>query len=334
MENEKPLISVIVPVHNGQDCLADCIHSVEKQTYGNLEVMIVNDGSTDGTGAVCGVLAAQYGNISILTLDGEGVSAARNKGVLAARGELVTFVDADDRICADMLQILYDCMTAAGSDVAGCRFFTWSSEDEWAEESGREGAGETTGVSLYGAADYLRQQLLCGNSRCWSKLYRREIFDKTRFPEDLTIGEDLLFLIRMLPHVSRIAETAYQGYGYCCNPSSAMNREFTPAYMDQIRCWQLAREEVLRMDHSLDARVTAHYMTGIMLTVGKLAMLPAAKRREYADCVAWCSRSLKETVRTPGALARLSPAYRIKVSCYLLCPQLYLRLYHMRKTVR
>lgn len=332
MNKNEPLISVIVPVYNGQNYLENCIRSIEAQTYENFEVIVVNDGSTDDTAAVCDRLRNTYDNVRILTLNDDGVSAARNAGVDAAKGGLVTFVDADDRICADMLRSLYECMTREESDVAGCRFFIWSNEEEWRQGSRPGQAGAD--VSVYGAGSYLRDEVLCGNSRCWSKLYRREIFDKVRFPEDLTIGEDMLFLVRMLPHIARIAETGYRGYGYYRNPLGAINREFTPEYMDQVKCWQLAREEVLCTDESLDSLVTARYMTGIMLTVGKLAVLPANKRRQYTGYVRLCHENLKEVIRVPGAKRKLPEGYRLKTGLFMLSPSLYMYLYRLQKMHR
>ena len=336
MRSDEPLISVIVPACNGQDYLENCIHAVENQTYGNLEVIIVNNGSTDETAAICERLKSEYDNIYVLTLDDAGVSAARNRGIEAAQGSFIAFVDADDRICVDMLQMLYQCILDTGSDVAGCSFFTWSSEEEWKQDAAVETApGERTvgQTYVYNVDKYLREALLCGNSRCWSKLYRREIFDKVRFSEELTIGEDMLFLIRMLPYVNKIAETDYAGYGYYRNPAGAMNGEFTPRYMDQITCWQLAREEILRIDVNLDSQVTALTMMGIMLTAGKLAVLPAEQRRVYKEYVRVCHEKLKETMQVSGAFGRLSAGYRMKVRMFLLCPSLYINLYHLLKRV-
>lgn len=331
MKNDEPLISVIVPVYNGQDYLENCIRSIKGQTYGNHEVIIVNDGSTDETGAVCDKVKAAYDNVLVLTLDDEGVSVARNAGIDAAKGAFIMFVDADDRLCPETLRTLYDCLINTGSDVAGCSFFTWSSEEEWQRGAGD---GMTIGEPVtYDAKQYLKEAVLCGNSRCWSKLYRREIFDKVRFPEKLSIGEDMLFLVRMLPYVGRIAETDYKGYGYFRNPSGAINREFTPGYMDQITCWQLAREEVVRIDRSLDARVTTLYMMGIMLTAGKLAMLPTAERREKKKYIRICHEKLKGAMQVSGAYGGLSAGYRIKAGLFLLCPNLYLSLYHLRKSI-
>ena len=342
MKSDEPMISVIVPVCNGQDYLENCIRSVEEQTYGNLEIIIVNNGSTDETAAVCARLKAEYDNVRVLTMGDEGVSVARNKGIDVAQGTLITFVDADDRLCSEMLWTLYNCMIDTESDVAGCGFFTWCSEEEWKQGAARAKAfgertagGKTIGqIVTYDADRYLKEAVLCGNSRCWSKLYRREIFDKVRFPENLTIGEDLLFLVRMLPHVGSIVETDYRGYGYFQNPSGAINRAFVPRYMDQITCWELAREEIRRMDLSLDAQVTALYMMGIMLTAGKLAMLSAAKRREQSKYIKICHEKLKEAMEVSGAYGKLSLGYRIKTRLFSLCPNLYLYLYYLQKSVR
>lgn len=332
MKRDEPLISVIVPVYNGQDYLENCIRSIEDQTYGNLEVIIVNDGSTDATGAVCDRLKRSYGNVQVLTLGDGGVSVGRNTGIDAAKGDFITFVDADDRLCTETLRTLYDCMTEAGSDVAGCGFFTWSSEEEWKQNADIEKTNLQS--TFYDPHGYLKEAILCGNSRCWSKLYRREIFDKVRFEEKLTIGEDMLLLVKMLPHISRIVETDYRGYGYFSNPSGAINREFTPGYMDQITCWELAREEILHMDRNLDAQVTSLYMMGIMLTAGKLAMLSAAGRRENKEYVHTCHRKLKKAMQVSDAYGRLSIGYRLKTRLFSLCPGLYLQLYHLQKTLR
>ena len=328
MGRDLPLISVIVPVYNGQDYLEKCIESIENQTYRNLEVIIVNDGSTDATGAVCDRLRTGYANISVITMEDEGVSAARNRAIDRAAGELVTCVDADDRLRPDMLQVLYACMDKTDSDVAGCSFFPWSSEAEWE----RALTAKTSGNSrTYRREDYLREAILKGNSRCWSKLYRRSALEKVHFREGLTIGEDMLFLIEMLSHIKRIAEVDYPGYGYFQNPGGAINRDFTPRYMDQITCWKLAREEVVRINRELDARVSALLIVGIMLTAGKLAFLPAKKRREYREYTAICHKELKEAVKVSGAYAGLSVGYRIKAGLFLCCPGCYVWLYHFHK---
>lgn len=333
------LISVIVPVYNGEAYLADCIASIECQTYQNLEIIIINDGSTDGTGKVCTALQETYANVRIITLQDEGVSAARNAGIEAAKGDFITFVDADDRLRPKMIQVLYDCLIDTKSDIAGCRFFIWKDETEWKEFSERDEETSLDAPQLYTPDTYVRDAILQGNSRCWSKLYRRTAVGRTRFRTGLSIGEDMLFLVDMLESAEKITETTYVGYGYFQNPKGAINRGFTPKYMDQITCWEIAREKIssmkkissVKFEKEQSIQATAILMMGIMLTAGKLAMLSYAERKEQKKYVQVCHDKLKEAMRIKGAYGKLSIGYKVKTGLFRCFPNLYLLLYHWRK---
>ncbi len=328
-ENKKPLISVIVPVYNGQDYLEDCIKSIQAQTYENLEIIVVNDGSTDDTAAVCVRLTEIYENLHVITTEDRGVSAARNAGIDGAEGIFLTFVDADDRLRPKTLQVLYENIMGTGSDVAGCGFFCWEKAEEW--EAFLKEKCRIHRPMEYTAPEFLREQLLQGNSRCWSKLYRRSVVGDFRFPEEISIGEDMLFLIRLLPFLRKIVEVDYPGYGYFQNPAGAMNREFTPRYMDQITCWELAREEALKLDRTTEVRLASLVIVGIMLTAGKLAMLSFWERQKHKEYIKVCHEKLKEEMQTVGAYEELPKAYQLKTQMFLAMPGIYLALYHLRK---
>lgn len=334
MEKEKSKISVIVPVFNGKEYLPACINSIESQTYRNTEIIIIDDGSTDGTDGVCRSIQESYDNVKIITLRDEGVSAARNAGIEAAEGEFITFVDADDRLLPGMLRTLYDCITDTGSDIAGCRFFMWADESEWKSFSEKnEEESKTFPTKMFVPDEYIKDALLQGNSRCWSKLYRRSIIAENRFREGLSIGEDMLFLTELLPYVKTIAEMEYFGYGYFQNPHGAIHRSFTPKYMDQITCWELAGEKFFAMnkEQEIQEQTTAVLMMGIMLTVGKLAQLPSEERQKHKRYVQICHEKLKENLPVPGAYRRLSAGYKLKVGLFRYLPGLYLALYHWKK---
>ena len=324
----QPLISVIVPVYNGQDYLEKCIESIQSQTYENLEIIIINDGSTDATGQILVSLKAKYDNIHVITTEDEGVSAARNAGLNAAKGAFVTFVDADDRLRPKMLDILYQGILDTGSDICGCRFLTWKKEEEWEEQLKERYRIEKP--KTYQTMDYLEQEVLAGNSRCWSKLYRRGAIGKLRFRSGLSIGEDMLFLVELLPYVRSVSELSYPGYGYYQNPKGAMNRAFSPRYMDQITCWELARE-AMPDKPAIKSRVTTIILVAIMLTVGKIALLDGNERRKYKQYVKICHTKLREELQIAGAYDGLDKGYRLKVKLFLAMPDLYLFLYHFRK---
>lgn len=334
----KPLISVIVPVYNGQDYLSKCIESIESQTYQNLEVIIINDGSTDGTAKVCRKLAKKYENIHVINMNDEGVSAARNAGIDAAGGEFITFVDADDRLLTKAIESLYESLVKTESSIAGCKFLEWKEEEELKPILGNSFPLEKE--RIYTANEFLTDEILKGNSRCWSKLYRRSAIGDIRFRKNITIGEDMLFLIDLLPGVESIVEIPYKGYGYFQNPKGAMNRPFLPRYMDQITCWEIAREEIVKMNLpemqeeekvQMESQITSILLMAIMLTAGKIALLSATERKNQKQYIDICHEKIKKEVKVSGAYEGLSKGYKIKVRLFQRMPAFYLWLYHFRK---
>lgn len=343
------LISVIVPVHNGQAYLENCIDSIAGQTWRNLEILVVNDGSTDQTAAVCEHLQAVHKNLQVFTLADVGVSAARNYALDRARGAYITFVDADDRLRPDMLRRLYERINATHSDLAGCRFAAWSTESEWeallalGDREEPAGSGEDSAEDkgnlleeelCYDSYRYLTESILQDNCRCWSKLYRRRAVEQVRFREGFSVGEDMLFLVDILPHVERAVELSYKGYGYYQNPGGVMRRPFHPSYMDQVKSWELAQEAILRIDEGLRNQTAAKVMTAIMLTVGKIALCPAKERREAGRYLTVCREKLKEQMEAEGSHAFLPPGYGLKVKLFGRLPGLYVRLYHILQVLK
>ena len=330
MEN---LVSVIVPVYNGQDYLENCIESIEMQTYPKIEVIIVNDGSTDRTSDICRKLTDKYHNIQVIDRNDEGVSAARNAGIAKASGEYFLFVDADDRLHAETVQTLYDALVETGSDMAGCGFFVWGSEDEWKKEINTWKENQQRPVILQ-RDEFLKKGIFGSDKRCWGKLYKKSLIEGHPFREGLTIGEDMLFLLDMLPDMKKMVTVSFRGYGYYQNPKGAMNRAFSPEYMDQITCWETARELALKIDDSLKAQATAILLMAIMLTAGKLSFLSARERKENKKYIVTCQEKLMKELQVEGAYERLSTGYKIKTRLFARMPHLYLWLYHFRKYFR
>ena len=172
MRNENPLITVIIPIYNIMDCLERCVSSVCAQTYRNLEILLVDDGSTDGTGALCDRLAERDGRIRVFHKENGGSSSARNLGLQKARGEYLGFVDSDDFIEPDMYERLMEHVKAGGYSIVQ------ASRDE-IDENGRE--------------------LLLHRGDCsfCTKLTARSLFGEKRFPEG-ELNEDFYLLVELL----------------------------------------------------------------------------------------------------------------------------------------
>lgn len=331
-------ISVIVPVYNAVKYLERCVGSLRKQFGGNgllkdgsfgiLELLLVDDGSTDGSGALCDRLASESDGIRVFHTQNEGVSAARNRGIEEAAGEYLTFVDADDWIMPDMLEHLLYFLESTGSDVAGCGFRECSKD---AAEKGEEETPADGSPEILVGKSFIEQGLLRGDTRCWSKLYRRAAVGNIRFEKGLTIGEDMLFLLALARKNAAFCRSGYQGYCYFHNSLGAMNRQFKESYMDQISCWRKAAETIGAVAPELLSEVTAIRMTAVMLTAGKLALLSKKEREAYGKYEKECERELRECLSVSGAWRRLPAGYRVKTGLFRVWSGGYLWLYHLLK---
>jgi hypothetical protein len=154
---------------------------------------------------------------------------------------------------------------------------------------------------------------------------------ETRFAEDLTIGEDMLFLLEVTKETAKVTISKRQGYAYFQNPHGAMLRPFQESYMDQITCWQRVCEQIRKRRPELEARATASQIKAILLTVGKIAVLAADERKRYRSHVDQCHQELKTALKVTGAFAGLERGHRFKSRLFAFAPGLYVGLYHIWK---
>lgn len=316
-------VSIIVPVYNGEKYIKRCLQSLIDQTYENTEIIVIDDGSTDASGTICDEYTLKYPNFKVFHVQNSGVSAARNKGIKHADGTYITFVDADDCLEKNMIFKLVALLIETKSDIAGCGFYQYPGEIP--ETSKQEKIEELTGN------EFIEKGILSSDTRCWSKLYTKEIISGEHFDVKFTIGEDMLFLLALALKGAKFSRTDYQGYGYFINDSGAMNRGFKDSYMDQITCWQQAAEQITEKMPHLQSKVTSVLMVSIMLVVGKLAMLDRGQRIENQRYLSDSLKHLKACRRVKGAFRGLSTGYKIKVTVYQLCPGLYVWGYHVMK---
>lgn len=218
------LISVVVPVYNAAAYLDVCLQSLQAQTCPDWEAVLVDDGSTDASGALCDAWAERDSRMRVLHQQNAGVSAARNAGIEAARGSLLAFVDADDRLDAEYLQCL--AATLGDADLAVCGVYGLAETDALRAET----------VSL----DVLR----CTPSRYTSLLYINYVFNKLyraavirqhgiRFPAQMRRGEDAWFVQEYLLQCRAIAVTPRPLYWYQLREGSAMRRFYPDVCRDE-----------------------------------------------------------------------------------------------------
>lgn len=182
-----PNISVIVPVYKVEHYLRECVDSLLTQTFSDIEIILVDDGSPDGCGAICDEYAQKDARIRVIHQENGGLSRARNAGVALARGDYLCFVDSDDYVDSAYCETLYDLINNSDCDfsVCGvCRF-----EDGKKPETALVKGKNNTIANV----DFLRMQLEKKSEfGVWNKLYRRAIFDRIRFTEG-KIHEDVIW---------------------------------------------------------------------------------------------------------------------------------------------
>ena len=230
-----PLVSIIVPIYNAALTLEKCVSSLFAQTYKNIEIILVNNGSIDGSLELCRKLALLDNRILVLDLVEKGVSVARNKGVEIASGEYVTFVDADDCIDSNVCEIFaelnekhhYDLFCYSAKYHKGKKVvdsFLFLENAEFFDENQKEELQIKVFAPQAPIFDYKTNTRFAGSA--WGKFYKREILlnNNLRFATETIISEDVLFNTLSLDYFHRIGYTKQCFYHYEQSEDSAQNR--------------------------------------------------------------------------------------------------------------
>lgn len=224
-----PLITVIVPVYNVEKYLKKCIDSIINQTYPNLEIILVDDGATDNSGAICDMYAARDDRIVVLHKENGGLSDARNAALDIAKGEYITLVDSDDSVTTDYVEYMHMLLIQNEADISACELKkVYADTDEL--DVCQENAEQFSGVDALEHLLYQKKVAPC--AVC--KLYKREIFEEIRYPKGIHY-EDLATIYKVLHKCEKVVLGKEQKYYYYQRFNSIMNDSFNPKKMDRIR---------------------------------------------------------------------------------------------------
>lgn len=214
MESQ-PLISVILPVYNLGEFLSPCLDSLIAQTYQNLEILLIDDGSTDGSGARCDEYAARDSRFQVIHKENGGVSSARNLGLDMAQGEYIAFVDADDRVLPDYFEVLFRDITEQQVQAAFCGYVL-------IDEAGNALPAQAPRFTKRERVTD-RNALVSSATNygvVWGGIIHKDLIGTNRFL-GLRYGEDSLFMFDLLCKASAISQNPYEGYLYLQRASSA-----------------------------------------------------------------------------------------------------------------
>lgn len=296
---EQPLISVIVPVYNIEELLPRCVESICRQTYRKLEILLVDDGSTDGTGKLCDRLAAEDDRIRVFHKENGGSSSARNRGIAEAKGSFLGFVDSDDYIEPDMYERLISVLLEKNGVAA---------------QIGRDEINETgerladicvppKELVFCKAEDFLKELLLHrGDCSFCTKLMAKSLFEKEQFPEGV-LNEDFHLLVNMLPEMEGIYSLPGYGYHVYYRMGSNTRKEgesFSRVYGDNVDNADMA---LLLVREKYPALLKIALRFGLYQRLDYLLHVPINRmnreNEQYKACVAFLRRHIGTALFSP-----------------------------------
>lgn len=225
-------VTVIVPVYNVEKYLSECIESITAQTYKNLEIILVDDGSTDNSPVICDDYATKDNRIKVIHKQNGGVSAARNTALDVMTGDYVTFIDSDDVINIHFVEYLLDLCVSNNSEVSYCCFRSFLNTEEINAQEIFDYKKESRSFKKDESLKHFFSEWMLSN--VCNKIFKRELFDTIRFPmatraEDLRVMFEVMFLGVGVTGIKKIPL-----YYYRSNPGSAMSL-LKPSNIDDMK---------------------------------------------------------------------------------------------------
>lgn len=240
-------ISVIIPVYNASNYLEKCVNSVLEQTYSNLEILLIDDGSTDGSSEICDAFSYKDERVIVYHQKNQGVSSARNKALDLSTGDIITFVDADDYLDVNMYEILMNLLDDYNADIVHCGYKHIVGEEVRLIHDTKKIYPQNQGDAikcLVGAS------LFTGG--LWNKLFRKENIREIRFDRELKNNEDILFNYFAFLKADKIVFADYALYNYVAhiNSSACFTIDILKKTVDSCKVNRIIYEDLITTELS------------------------------------------------------------------------------------
>lgn len=283
------LVSVIVPIYKVEDYLERCISSILNQTWADFELILVDDGSPDGCPLLCDQWRKKDSRIKVIHKENGGLSDARNSGLKIASGEFIAFVDSDDWVSPDYLQILVESLQKNDCDIIECGIIRTRGETDGI----RSGDGNTK-VSLFQTEDALKQLIKDGlfHQYVWNKLYKRSVIDGIFFEKGKT-NEDEFWTYRVFGNAKRIGKIEVPLYYYFQRAASIMGEGYSLKRLDALEA-KMQRQKYIEQKYPKLKDIAGVNLFTSCIYQGQMAML-------YLD-----GEALLEAKKRIGMIAKIS----------------------------
>ncbi len=290
MENKK-LISVIVPIYKVEQYLDKCIQSIINQTYQNLQIILVDDGSPDNCGKIADQYAKMDQRIEVIHQTNKGLSEARNNGIKKAKGEYIGFVDSDDYIDENMYENMLKLIEKKTADVCICNFYEVSNGNIKIKN-------KDNGIVEYDKIQILKEVLLDKNiqSYAWNKLYKRKLFDGIQYPAGKKY-EDIGTTFYVLEKCDKIIVTGEPEYYYVTRKDSIVSQVNEQTIMDYIEIID-KRYDYVEKNYPELQKYNRYYLAKTLITayqdIQKIGQLKEKNKDRVNQLVEKVKRIIKE----------------------------------------
>lgn len=305
------LVSVIVPIYNVEKFLHRCIESVVNQSYKNLEIILVDDGSKDSCANICDEWVKKDKRINVIHKENGGLSDARNAGIEIATGKYLSFIDSDDYIHRDFIKVLYDLIKKHGADFSMCGSIQTNKDEDTTSKINNINEIIKDPKKILEKKD---------NIYCvaWNKLYKRELFDNVRYPKG-KINEDIYAIRKILYYSKKIVVTDTVLYFYYLNEESIMRSTYTRKRLDAIDLLYEIYDFFCKVGEKVYAYNTLYdYINSILSQY----YLCRTNKQEYKQIQRELMKKYKNVYKSVIKNVDMGFKNKIKYSVYRYLPQL------------
>lgn len=263
----RPCLSIIIPIYNTEKYLGKCIDSILDQTYRDYELILVDDGSIDGSGQICDAYQKADKRIKVFRKKNEGAASARNLGLQYAKGEFIGFVDSDDYIAADMYESLFKCLEDDVDIVTCGRCHVYPSKIRKSKQKKLCAHTKMKYSTEQAIEELLRGELF--SYGVYDKIYRKELFDDIRFPRG-RVSEDLpvtYALFKKCRNVVNIGEAKYYQFR---REDSITRIDFFPRRIDNVLFHRDILEDIKKEYPQFSDIAEANYINSVVRRIGEI----------------------------------------------------------------
>ncbi|HEU4913846.1 MAG TPA: glycosyltransferase [Candidatus Saccharimonadales bacterium] len=286
---KKPAVSIIVPIYNTVGYIEACLESIFSQTFGDYELILVDDGSDDGSGDYCDEIVRLHENVRVIHTENLGVSSARNTGITHANGQYICFVDSDDYLEPNFVEKLIAVARSQDADIVSCGFSKIYQQGNREHLLCKEGTYENEG-----AVKRLLLSTELAEVVIWNKLYRHNLFteNRIRFPEDKRYSEDVAINFELYTAARRTVFIKDLLYNYVQRESAATKQGYTPALFDAVDVAQNISKRVLSRWPDMKSLTYRFELRYIFLLAGIICESYASNRGALGRLSVWVRKNV------------------------------------------